>query len=180
MHELNSRELKQALEYAKSIDEDNAKRMMIQFEIDQPLFFQTIFHTFPTIIAERNQDLAHLFMDLCFDISGVYKKAFGNLPKFKDDPTWMERQAGLLDKELKPLMQGSHLNAKRSEQIKTDFYTPKDGEILQSGLLDFLHQSADLFLQEHDCDESTIEMFKAMLFVVVRLFTNLYTRPSLQ
>ena len=59
MHELTAQELYQALEFAKSVDEDSGKRMMIQFEIDQPLFFQTIFNTFSSIIGERHQDMAH-------------------------------------------------------------------------------------------------------------------------
>ena len=39
MHELTERELYQALEYAKSIDEENGKRIMSQFEMDQPILF---------------------------------------------------------------------------------------------------------------------------------------------
>lgn len=180
MHELIAQELYQALEYAKSIDEDSGKRMMIQFEIDQPLFFQTVFNTFSSIIAERHQDLAHLFMDLSFEVLCVYQKAFGSMPKFNDDPTWMERQAGLLDKELKPLMEGKHISEKRSQQIKADFFKPKQGEIIQTGLVQFLNESVDDFASYNVCDAATIDLSKTMLFVVVRLFNNLYTRPTLQ
>jgi len=180
MHELTAQELYQALEYAKSIDEDSGKRMMIQFEIDQPLFFQTIFNTFSSIIAERHQDMAHLFMDLNFEVLCVYQKAFGNTPKFNDDPTWMERQAGLLDKELKPLMEGRNISEKRSRQIKADFFKPKEGEVIQTGLVQFLNESVDDFVSYNTCDAATTDLTKTMLFVVVRLFNNLYTRPTLQ
>ena len=180
MHELTAQELYQALEYAKSVDEDSGKRMMIQFEIDQPLFFQTIFNTFSSIIGERHQDIAHLFMDLCFETLCVYQKAFGNTPKFNDDPTWMERQAGLLDKELKPLMEGRNISEKRSQQIKAEFFKPKVGEIIQTGLLGFLNESVDDFVTGNACDTATVDLTKTMVFVVVRLFNNLYTRPTLQ
>jgi len=39
MHELTDRELYQALEYAKSIDEEDGKKIMSQFEADQPMLF---------------------------------------------------------------------------------------------------------------------------------------------
>lgn len=180
MHELIAQELYQALEYAKSIDEDSGKRMMIQFEIDQPLFFQTIFNTFSSIIAGRNQDIAHVFMDLSFEVLCVYQKAFGNMPKFNDDPTWMERQAGLLDKELKPLMEGKNISEKRSQRIKEDFFRAKDGELVQVGLVQFLNESVDDFVVGNSCDTATVDLTKTMLFVVVRLFNNLYTRLTLQ
>lgn len=182
MRVLIEQELYQALSYAKSLDQDSGKRLMIQLEIDQPLLFNTVFKTFPGIIGERHQDLANLFMDLCFDVVGVYQKAFGSTPKFKDDPTWMERQAGLLDKELKPLMEGRHVSDQRSQRMKTDFFKPKPGEITQTGLMAFLYEAVDNFAEaDGECDTTTVDLAKTMLFVVVRLFNNLYTpRPTLQ
>ena len=180
MHELTGQELYVALNHAKSIDEDRGKRMMIQFEIDQPLLFQTVFNTFSSIIAERNEDLAHLFMDLCFEVLCIYQKAFGSMPKFSDDPTWMERQAHLLDKELKPLMEGRHVSEKRSQRIKADFFKAKEGEVMQTGLVGFLNESVDDFVSYNTCDAATTELGKTMLFVVVRLFNNLYSKPTLQ
>lgn len=180
MHELSEQELYLALQYAKNIDQENGQRIMIQFEIDQPLFFQTIFNAFSSIIAERQGDVAHVFMDLCFEVLCVYQKTFGNTPKLKDDPTWMERQANLLDKELKPLMEGRNMSEKRSQRIKEDFFKPKQGEIIQTGLVQFLNESVDDFASYNTCDMSTLELTKTMLFVVTRMFNNLYSKPTLQ
>ncbi len=180
MHELIAQELYEALEYAKSIDQDRGQRMMIQFEIDQPLFFQTIFNAFASIIDQRHVEMSHLFMDLCFEVLCVYQKAFGKTPRFQDDPTWMERQALLLDKELKPLMEGKKLDEKRIERMKADFFSPKPGEIIQNGLVEFLNDSVDDFVSYNTCDAATTELTKTMLFVVVRMFNNLYTKPTLQ
>jgi len=180
MHSLYTQELYQALEYARSQDQESGKRTMIQMEIDQPMFFQTVFKTFPSIIAERNEDMANLFMDLCFDVACVYKKVFGAMPKFKDDPTWMERQAGLLDKELKPLMEGRFVNDKRSQKMKEDFFKLKANEIAQNALLQFLNEGVDDLAADTQSDDSTVDLTKTMLFVVVRLFTNLYSKPTLQ
>ena len=73
MHELTDRELYQALAYAKSLDEEHGKQIMVQFELDQSGIYQAIFRIFPAIIAEHNQDMAYLFMDLCFDVICVFQ-----------------------------------------------------------------------------------------------------------
>jgi hypothetical protein len=179
MHTLYAQELYLALEYAKTMDQDSGKRIMVQLEIDQPLLFNTLFKTFPSIISERHDELANLFVDLCFDIVCVYQKSFGKLPKFKDDPTWMERQVMGLDKELKPLMEGRHISAKRSQRMKDDFFASKAGEVGQNGLVAFLHEAVDDFVAEDgNCDIAAADMAKAMLFVATRFFTNLYSKAS--
>jgi len=134
MHELTERELYQALEYAKSIDEENGKRILSQFEADQPMLFQTIFGIFPTIIAEQNQDMAHLFMDLCFDVICVYQKAFGETPKFVDDPSWMERQAILLDTELLSLMRNQPIDEMTRKKLQDRFVKHNENQV-QIGLI---------------------------------------------
>ena len=179
MHELNAQELFLALQYAKSLDEETGKKMMIEFEIDQPLLFQTVFNTFASIIATRHQDMSHLFMDLCFDVLCVYRHTFGAMPKFSQDPTWMESQVMLIDKELKPLMKDGKINEKNDERMKQLFFSPREGETMQYGLLEFMHQAINQFVEENVCDNATAELTNAMLFVVVRLFNNLYTQPTL-
>jgi hypothetical protein len=176
MHELTERELYQALEYAKSIDEENGKRIMSQFEADQPMLFQTIFGIFPTIIADQNQDMAHLFMDLCFEVICVYKKAFGDTPKFIDDPAWMERQAILLDTELLSLMQNQPVDETKRKKLQ-DRFAKHNENLVQIGLVKFLNESIDEFASYHISRVAAIEFTQAMIFVVVRLFNSLYDKP---
>jgi hypothetical protein len=84
MHELTERELYQALEYPKSIDEDADHKIMELFKNEQTALAQTIFGIFPSAIAEENEDMAYLFMDLCFDVLCVFQKSFGPLPSQTD------------------------------------------------------------------------------------------------
>jgi len=58
MHELSDRELYKALEYAKSIDENTGRKILEQFQRDQPAFAQVIFGVFPQVITQQNQDMA--------------------------------------------------------------------------------------------------------------------------
>lgn len=74
MHELTERELYQALEYAKSIDEDAGRKIIEHFQLDQTALAQTIFGIFPNVIAEENQEMSYLFMDLCFDVLCIFQK----------------------------------------------------------------------------------------------------------
>jgi hypothetical protein len=118
MHELTDRELYQALEYAKSMDENAGRRILEQFQLDQFALAQTIFGIFPAVIAEQNPDMANLFMDLCFDVICVYQKAFGPLPLQKDmDLDWLEKQAMLLDAELQSLMADKHMDDRIREKL---------------------------------------------------------------
>lgn len=182
MHELIERELFEALEYARSVDQETGKRILIQFEMDQPMFSSTLFNVFPTVIdnqsnEEKYQNLAQFFADLCFDVLCVYTKAFGKMPKFEDNTSWMESQAMLLDKELAPLLASSHVSEKAAKKMREDFFKPKEGEFIQTGLVQFLNESIDDFAKEsgETYHDSMLDLSKTMLFVVVRMFNNLYT-----
>jgi hypothetical protein len=185
MHELIERELYEALEYARSVDGEMGKRILIQFEIDQPMFSSTLFNVFPTVIdnqssEEKYQNLAQFFADLCFDVLCVYQHAFGKMPRtFEDDSTWMESQAMLLDKELAPLLTSSHVSEKAAKKMREDFFKPKEGEFIQTGLVEFMNMSIDDFAQNSgdEYHDSMLDLTKTMLFVVVRMFNNLYTPP---
>jgi hypothetical protein len=72
------------------------------------------------------------------------------------------------------------MNDKRSQRMKEDFFKPKAGEIQQNALMQFLNEGVDDLAADVQSDESTVDLTKTMLFVVVRLFTNLYSKPSLQ
>lgn len=175
MHELIGGELYQALEYAKSIDQFQGQRMIIQFEIDQPLLSQTIFNAFPSMIAEHSEELSNYFMDLCFEIICVYQKAFGDTPRFKDNPTWLEQQAVSFDEILQPMADKKRIDLKLSNKIKQRFYQPREGEIIQNALVQFLNDSVDDEAEGNNYPKQALDLTKAMLFLTTRLFSSLYT-----
>jgi hypothetical protein len=65
--------------------------------------------------------------------------------------------------------------------MREDFFKPKEGEFIQTGLVNFMNMSIDDFVKEsgETYNESIVDLSKTMLFVVVRLFNNLYT-PIIQ
>jgi len=179
MHELSNQELYQALHYAKSLDQEAGQRILIQFQIDQPQFFQTLFNTFAEIISAQDVELSHLYMDLCFDVVCIYQKNFGSIPKFKDDPVWMERQVESLTKLIKPFANNKNLSEKQIHRLKDDFWQPEAGELAQTVLVSFLHTAIDEHAKAHKSDTAAVELTKAMAFMTVKLFTALYaSKPA--
>jgi len=110
MQEHTGSELYQAIEYTKSIDEDASRKIMEQFQFDQTALPETIFDIFPAVPVKENGDMSYLFMDLCCDILCIYQKAFGPLPSQMRWLRRLEKQAMLLDAELKTLVMDKHMD----------------------------------------------------------------------
>jgi hypothetical protein len=179
MHELTERELYQTLEYAKSLDENAGRRILEQFQLEQPSLAPIIFGIFPAVIAEQNQDMANLFMDLCFDVICVYQKAFGPLPPQKDmDLDWLEKQAMLLDAEMQSLMTDRHMDKQIREKLQDRLRQRSLDETGQKGLVNFINAAIDEFASEGPNRVPAIKTTQTMIFVVIRLFNDLYSHAA--
>ena len=179
MHELTERELYLALEYAKSLDEDAGREIIAQFQLEQPALAQTIFGVFPNVIAEQDQDMSYLFLDLCFDVLCVFQKAFGPLPSQKDmDFDWLEKQAVLLDTELQALVKDRHMDERIRSKLQDRLVKRVQEETAQMGLIDFMNAAIDDFASESPGRVPAIRITQTMIFIVVRLFSNLYSHAA--
>lgn len=164
MQELSTAELYRALEYAKSIDENNGRIILERFQQEQPALTTAIFSLFPQIIADKNQDMAHFFMDLCFDVLCVYQHAFGETPTQNAlSQKWLEQQAELLNLELKAMAQGQSNNSENSGDAK-----------IQPDLIKFMNESIDDYASESANRLQAVEITQTMIAIVNRLFNNLY------
>jgi hypothetical protein len=147
MHELTDRELYQALEYAKNIDEDAGRKIIEQFELEQTALAQIIFGIFPPVIAEENQEMSYLFMELCFNVLCVFQKAFGHLPSQNNvDIDWLEKQAVLLDAELQSLIKDKYMDDKIRLKLHERFLSRIIKDNPQMGLVNFMNAAIDDFV----------------------------------
>ena len=179
MHELTDRELYQALEYAKSIDEETGGKIIEQFQLEQTGMAQAIFSIFPQVIAEENQEMAYLFMDLCFDVLCVFQNAFGPLPSQSDmDLDWLEKQAVLIDTELQSLIKDKHMDGKIRSKLQDRFVSRVIKDTPQMGLVNFMNESIDDFASENTSRVPAIKTTQTMIFIVIRLFNNLYSHAN--
>jgi hypothetical protein len=180
MRELTDKELYQALQYAKSLDETAGQTILQQFQTDQTAFAQTIFGVFPSVIAERDQNMAHLFMDLCFDVICVFKHAFGALPDQRSmGMDWLEKLATLLDTELQAFMPGNQLDEKFRTKLQDRFTDRLINSNSQAGLVKFMDESISEFVSENTADAQAVRTTRTMIFVVIQLFCILYDQTTM-
>ena len=174
MHELIDRELYSAIEYAKNIDEATGRSIIEQFQTDQPVLAQTIFSLFPTMISAQNQDMAHLFMDLCFDVICIYQHAFGDMPTQNEE--WLKKQAALMEAELQSFLKKNKMSAKGKAKLQDPLYQQSTGEVAQTRMVKFTNDSIDAYAAEIPNSTPSIKMTETMMFAVIRMFNKLYSQ----
>lgn len=181
MQELSEQELYDALAYAKSIDEELGRKIMEQFQSEQTEtgLAQAIFSIFPQVINEKNDEMAFLFMDLCFDILCVFQHAFGPVPSQNEiDLDWLEKQGVLIDTELKALDDNAHMDEKIRSKLEDRFIDRIIEDSPQTGLVHFMNESIDEFASEKPSRVPAIKTTQTMIFIVIRLFSNLYSHAN--
>jgi len=179
MHELTTQELYQALAYTQSIDEIAGRKIIEQFQLEQSALAETLFGLFPAVIAEENESMSFLFMDLCFDVLCVYQKAFGPLPSQKEVAIdWLEKQVMLLDVELQALIQDKAMDERIRAKLQDRLLQRSLQETVQMGLINFMNAAIDDYASENTSRVPAIKSTQTMIFIVIRLFSNLYSHVS--
>jgi len=176
MHELTDRELYEAIEYARNIDEEKGRSIMEKFQIEQPALAQTIFSVFPSLIAQQNQEMTHLFMELCFDTLCVYQHAFGHVPSQSEE--WLERQMSLLDTELQSLIPNQQMDKKIRAKLKDRFTERAYNEVTQLRLVEVMNESIDEYASESTGRVASVKITQNMMFTMIRLLSNLYSQTA--
>ena len=176
MHELTDKKLYEAIEYARNIDEENGRSVMETFQMEQPALAQTIFNIFPSFIAQQNQEMANMFMELSFDTLCVYQHAFGHAPT--QTGKWLERQTALLDAEFQALIPDNQMNPKIKEKLQSRFSERAFNEITQMRLIEVMNESIDDYASESTSRVPFIKFTQTMIFTVIRLFSNLYSQTE--
>lgn len=179
MQELTDKQLYMALQFARSQDENAGRAIIEQFQKDQPALAHTLMSVFPTIIAGKDQNMAHLFMDLCFDALCVFQHAFGALPNQQNmNPTWLEKGAALLDAELQSLIRDQPMAAMMRNKLQNRFTERMIDSNSQKGLVNFMNMAIDDHVAEQHASPESVRMAKSMIFVVIQLFDAIYHHSS--
>jgi len=176
MHVLNDRELYEAIEYARNVDEETGKSILETFQAEQPALAQTIFNIFPSLIAQQNQEMANIFMELSFDTLCVYQHAFGHAPTQTEE--WLEHQTALLDTEFQALIPENQMNPKIREKLKSRFSERAFNEVPQLKLIEVMNETIDDYASENTSRVPFIKLTQTMIFTVIRLFSNLYSQTE--
>jgi hypothetical protein len=101
------------------------------FHLEQPALAETIFNMFPLVIAEKNQDMANFYLELCFDAVCVYQHAFGTAEPQTED--WLITQMSNLETDFLALKQDKN-NIPKKNVVQTKF-----SDILKESILCPIH-----------------------------------------
>lgn len=179
MHELSKHELYKALEYARSLDQDAGKKILTQFQSDQPILSQMIFGLFSASISEQNQEMSYLFMDLCFDVICVYQHAFGKTPTQSElSPEWLEKQASLLGGQLQAITKQKQVDKKAQATLQEHFAQQADSVVSQTGLIDFINDSIHDYASEDKTRIPAIKITETMILVMTHLLGSVYSHSK--
>lgn len=163
MRAFTDKELYMGLEHARNLDENAGRAILQNFQSEQPVLAQTILGEFPSIIAAQNQAMAHLFMDLVFDIICTFQHAAGALPtQQKMGLAWLYEKAAFVEAEMTAVMTGK---APVGSMFESN---------AQPGLVNFMNTCIDEYAAENPTATDAVGMVKTMTFVTVQLFCSIY------
>lgn len=91
---------------------------------------------------------------------------------------WLEKQAVLLDTELQSLIKERHMDEKIRTKLQDRFVNRVIEDIPQMGLVEFMNNAIDDFASENQARVPAIKTTRTMVFVVIRLFSNLYSHTT--
>ncbi|MEO1925436.1 MAG: hypothetical protein ABGY08_05550 [Gammaproteobacteria bacterium] len=111
--------------------------MLHKFQLEQASLAQTIFTVVPSLIEQKNQEMAELFLALCFDIILIYQYAFGEAPDENEES--LIKQAALLDSELQALIPDNEMDGKIRVKLKNRFHNRSSADETQMGLIRFMN-----------------------------------------
>ena len=178
MRTLSKDEINQILLQGKGLSESEVTSILDEFETVQPEIYQAIFGVLSDGIVEVNQDMADLFLDLCFDIIWIYRKAFGKPPIIKKGEEWITNSLSLLDAELKSLSEYVPMHDSIRTNLQGRFVKRSIESGVQMGLLEHLDIEVEKYASFKKERQSAIQLTNNLLFVIVRLMDELYTKAK--
>ncbi len=122
----------------RMLSERETTSLLDEFQEEQPEIYQAIFGEPSDAIIEENRDMASLFLDLCFDIIWIYRKAFGKPPKTVKGEQRVLDSLSLLDTELKSLFVDIPMNEKLRLKLQERFVKRSLDAGFQMDLLEVL------------------------------------------
>lgn len=160
MRTLSKKEVFQALQYAKSLPESEGAKILSHFRDEQPNLCEMLFAGFPAAIAQQDEGMAHLFMDLCFDVICVYSRTLGGLPEFVADREWLMNKMTAMQNEIMALQ---------------DETNPENA---QTFLLEYIDMAIQEHITEHPTSDDAEIAVANFLFLATRIFDALYSEPA--
>ena len=176
MEQLPKQKIERILFAGKLLTDLEITVILNEFEKEQPDIYRAIYGEFSDAIAEENVDMSRIFLELCFDVIWIYRKAFGKPPKGSKTKQTVIDSLTLLNPELQALCDDVPMHGKLRRNLQDRFVTRSLAAGVQLELLQVLSDEVDKyasFKKERVC---AVQITSSLLFVIVRLMDDLYCR----
>ncbi len=174
MEPLPKQKIERILFAGKLLTDMEITMILNEFEKEQPDIYQAIYGEFSDAIAEENIDMSRIFVELCFDLIWIYRKAFGKPPKGRKAQQTVIDSLSLLNPELQALCDAVPMSGKLRKNLQDRFVSRSLAAGVQLDLVRVFNDEVEKyasFKKERIC---AVELTRSLLFVTVRLMDDLY------
>ena len=167
------KQLKDIMSLSKVLPGHEITEILDNLQNKQPSIYRFIYGEPSDAINELNRDMANLYMDLSFDIVWFFQNKFGKLPELVEEE-WVIEKFSLLDAELKSLTNEIPMNDKFRSNLQERFVKRSLDSSIQMKLLEYIENQVNHYVSFNQKREKASQITKNLLFVLVRLFGDLY------
>ncbi len=158
----------------RNLPDAGITEILDELQKEQPSIYRFIYGETSDVIGILNRDMANLYLDLSFDVVWFFRAKFGKPPIVADHESWTTNKLALLDAELKSLTNEIPMDDKFRSKLQERFVKRSLDTFIQMDLLKYLETQVEHFASFEKKREKAIEFTMNLLFVLVRLFGDLY------
>jgi len=161
--------------YSKVLTDNQISEILDDLQNKHPTIYRFIYGEPADAINSLNCDMAVLYMELSNDVVWFFLNKFGKLPEIKDHEAWTINKITLLDAELKSLSNEIPMDEKFRNNLQKRFVKRSLKSSIQIQLLQYIENQVGQYASSNQEREKAMQLAINLLFVLVRLFGDLYT-----
>lgn len=178
MRSLSDKEIERILARGRMLSDRDITTLLDEFQKEQPEIYRAIYGEPSDAIAEQNPEMAGLYLELCFDIVWIYRKAFGKPPRPCGGQQWVLDSLALLDAELKSLPDDVPMDEVFRSTLQQRLIQRSIASGIQIELIQYLEREVQNYASFKKQSRGAIEITRSCLLVVVRLMDDLYSKKE--
>jgi hypothetical protein len=167
-------ELEAIMSLSRILPDTKMTEILDELQNEQPIVYEFIYGEPSDAINLLNRDMANLYLDLSFDVVWMFREKFGKLPMIENHEIWVTDKLALLDAELISLTKAVPMNTKIRSNLQRRFVKRSIDSAIQLELLQYLEDQVENYVSFNKKREKASQLTKNLLFVLVRLFGDLY------
>ncbi len=168
-------QLEAIMSLGKVLPDNKITEILDELQNKQPSIYRFIYGEPSDTINLLNNDMAKLYLDLSFDVVWFFRNKFGKPPVVTDHEAWATKKIALLDAELKSLTNEIPMDDKFRSNLQKRFVKRSLESSIQMQLLQYIENQVEHYASFNRKREKAIQLTRSLLFVLVRLFGDLYT-----